>query len=180
MKIRRALTLAIVVASVGVLAVATFANLSPKAKAPNFTLPTLEGKSLTLSDHTKGSPRAVVLDIWATWCPPCRAEIPYLVDLYNGYKDKGLVMIGVAIDQEKADVKEFAKQQKISYTLALDPGAETIGSKYKVTGIPATYVIDKKGVVRYVHSGFPTRSKDEQQKEAKQIENEVKTLLAEK
>ena len=176
---RRFTVAVIALIAVTVLASLVYADLSTGVKAPGFTLPTLNGKSITLASCFAKEPRVVVLDIWATWCPPCRAEIPYLVKLSKKYSDKGLTIVGVALDQRKSDVTAFVKNQKINYTIALDPNAETVGSKYEVKGIPATYVIDKQGVVRYVHSGFP-RSPDEGKKEAAKIESEVKTLLAEK
>ena len=113
----------------------------------------------------------------ATWCPPCRAEIPHLVALANKFKDKNVQIVGVALDRDKASVSSFVKQQKVNYTIALDPGAEKLGNLYKVGGIPATYVIDQKGLIRYVHSGFPVGNKEAQQSEAAALEREVNSLL---
>lgn len=131
-------------------ACAVMADLSTGKAAPNFTLPTLDGKSFSLKQPGK----VVLLDIWATWCPPCRAEIPYLVKLAKKYADKDVVLVGVAIDERKSDVASFAKQKGINYTVALDPGAQSLGQRYQLRGIPATYIIDKEGIIRKVHSGF--------------------------
>ena len=130
------------------------ANLSAKTKAPNFTLPKLDGKSFTLKDCFKQPGKVVMLDIWATWCPPCRAEIPYIIKLQKKYGAKNVMIVGVAIDEDKADVKSFVKQQKVNYTICHDPKGNKIGKSYDVQSIPATYIIDKKGVIRYVHGGF--------------------------
>lgn len=164
----------IVVALAAVVAVvissAVIANLGAGTKAPNFTLKTLDGKSFTLQNNFKQG-KVVLLDIWATWCPPCRAEIPYLVDLNKKYKGKSVVFVGVAIDQSKSDVSDFAKKNKINYTVCSDPNGATVGEKYQVRGIPATYIIDKKGVVRFVHSGFGGKS------EIDKMDKEIASLL---
>ncbi|MCE5315293.1 MAG: TlpA disulfide reductase family protein [Armatimonadota bacterium] len=163
------------------LACAVNAQIETGSKAPDFSLPTLDGKMFTLSDCFKEEPSVVVLNIWATWCPRCKVEIPYLIDLQDKYKDnKDVRIAGVAIDQEKGKIADFAKKQGINYIVALDCGAEKTGSSYRVITIPTMYIIDKKGVVRYIHSSFPVRNADEQKKEVAKIENEIKTLLDEK
>lgn len=163
--------IALVVAVAILISSAVIANLSVGAKAPNFTLPTLDGKSFTLQNSFKQPAKVVVLDIWATWCPPCRAEIPFIIELNKKYKDKGLLVVGVSLDQSKSDVSAFVKKQKIDYTICSDPNAATVGDKYQVKGIPATYIIDKKGVIRFVHSGFGGES------EMAKIDKEVASLL---
>ena len=169
------ITIALVV--VVIFASAVYANLSPGAKAPNFTLPTIDGKSFTLQDSFKNTPSVVVLDIWATWCPPCRGEIPHLINLQKELKGKHVTIVGVAIDDEKSAVQSFVKEQGVNYTIALDPRGNKLGKSYGIGGIPATYIIDKKGVVRYVHSGFP-RDPQEQKHEAAAIKSEINKLMA--
>lgn len=149
---------------------AAIANLSAGAKAPNITLPTLDGKSFTLANALKAD-KVVVLDIWATWCPPCRAEIPFIIKMNNKFGDKDVMIVGVAIDQDKSDVSSFVKKQKVDYTIGLDPNAAVVGDRYKVRGIPVTYIIDKKGIVRYVHSGFGGAS------DMAAMEKEIASLL---
>ena len=171
---------AIAVVITAVVVSVAFANLTAGTKAPDFTLPTADGKTFTLSNCFKTAPKVVVLDLWATWCPPCRAEIPYLIALQDKFKGKDVLIVGVALDQEKTSVTSFIKQQKVNYTVALDPGADKLGNIFKVGGIPATYVIDRNGVIRYTHSGFPTGNKEAQKSEAAALEREVNTLLARK
>ena len=180
-RMKRKMFIAAIGAAVTIALISTVvsANLGAGKKAPDFTLKSIDSKNLTLSDSFKKPAKVVVLDIWATWCPPCRAEIPYIVDLNKQYKDKGLQVIGVSIDTDASAVKDFAKKNKMDYSLAVDPQAGVVGRQFKLTGIPATYVIDKKGVIRYTHSGFPL-DKAEQKKEAAKLETEVKELLAEK
>jgi len=178
MHIRRTPLVAIALV-IAVAATAAYADLAAGAKAPTFTLPTIAGKTFTLADCFKTPANVVVLDIWATWCPPCRSEIPHLVELQKKFKGKKVVIVGVAIDEAESTVVEFAKQQGINYTVAHDPNAAKIGNLYQVRGIPATYIIDKKGVIRYAHSGFP-RDPEAAKKEAAVLEKEIRTLLAKK
>ena len=171
----------IALALAGLLATVVYAaNLKPGTKAPDFTLPTLNGKTFTMSDcFNKAARKVVILDLWAAYCPPCRDEIPYLVDMDKKYRKKGLKIVGVALDKDKRKVEKFVKDKKMKYTVPLDPNATKVGSPYKLARIPVTYVIDKKGVIRFVHAGFP-RNKAQQRKQAAKIEGEVKKLLAEK
>lgn len=162
--------LVIVLIGLAVLVVSSVlvADLRPGTKAPSFTLSTLDGKTFTLKQPGK----VVLMDIWATWCPPCRAEIPYVIRLSKKYAGKDVVIAGVSVDQRKGDVSGFAKDKGINYTIVLDPGGQTVGGPYQLRGIPATYIIDKKGVIRYVHSGFGGAS------DAERMDREIATLLA--
>lgn len=144
------------------------ADLKPGTKAPSFTLPTLDGKTFAVKQPGK----VVFMDIWATWCPPCRAEIPYVVKLSKKYAGKDVAFVGISIDQKKSDVNSFVKDRGVGYTIALDPGGQTLGGPYQLRGIPATYIIDKKGVIRYVHSGFGGPS------DADRMDKEIASLLA--
>jgi len=150
---------------------AVIANLRAGTKAPNFSLPKLDGKTFTLADSFKKPGKVVLLDIWATWCGPCRAEIPYIIKLQKKYAGKGVVIVGVAIDDSKDDVKSFVKDEKVNYTIVHDPKAKSVGKSYQVEGIPATYIIDKKGVIRYVHSGFSGAE------DAASMDKEIASLL---
>ena len=167
----RSLTFVLLIVLVALVSSAVVANLRVGTKAPTFTVPTIDGKSFTLKDCFKKPGKVVLLDIWATWCPPCRMEIPHLINLQKKYANKGVVFVGVAIDADKGDVKSFAKKQKINYTVCHDPNAKTVGKSYQVQGIPATYIIDKKGVIRNVHSGFGGAE------DAAKMDKEIASLL---
>jgi peroxiredoxin len=110
--------------------------------APDFTLTSLDGKTVKLSD-LKG--KAVVLNFWATWCAPCKIEVPWLVDLQKQYGPQGLEIIGVAMDEGgKEEVAEFAKEMNINYTIAL--GDDKISEAYgNVLGLPTTFYIGRDG-----------------------------------
>lgn len=176
---RRTLVAAIAFASVVAIVSVALADLKPGTKAPSFSLPTIDGKTFTLAEKFKQPGNVVLLDIWATWCPPCRSEIPHLVALQKKFQGKKVVFVGVAIDDEKSAVADFAKSNRINYTIAHDPRGSKLRNLYSIQGVPATYIIDKKGVIRYAHSGFP-RDAAEAKKEAATFEREINTLLAKK
>ncbi len=176
---RRTLIAAVALVSAVAIVSIALADLKPGNKAPNFSLPTIDGKTFRLADKFKQPGNVVLLDIWATWCPPCRAEIPHLVALQKKFRGKKVVFVGVAIDNEKSVVAEFAKSNGINYTVVHDPNGSKLRNLYSIQGVPATYIIDKKGVIRYAHSGFPGDTA-EAKKEAATFEREINTLLAKK
>lgn len=117
-------------------------NAQSSKSAPSFTLPDIYGKSFS-SERLKG--RVVILDFWATWCPPCRAEIPHFISLYNQYKGQGLEIVGVALDQGGSrTVKSFAEDFGMNYPVLI--GNQEIANAYGgIRGIPTTFIIDRKG-----------------------------------
>jgi len=129
---------------------ATGVGTDPGQTPPEFVLPDLDGNDVTLADY-KG--KVVVLDLWATWCPPCRKEIPFLVSLYEQYKDQGLVVVGVGLDQGGASViAPFVEDNQVTYPILV--GDQSISQSYKVSGIPMTLMIDRDGLVASKDVGF--------------------------
>ena len=121
----------------------------------DFTLTLLDGKKLTLND-LKG--KAVIIDVWDTWCPPCKAEIPHFIALYDEYKDKGLVIVGVAGGREgKEAVEKFIGDYGINYlnTMLDQPFMDSYGP---INGIPTTFVLDKQGKVYQKYVGYREKS----------------------
>jgi len=106
----------------------------------DFTLTDLQGKSWHLRD-LRG--KVVLVNFWATWCPPCRKEMPDLQALYDKYKDQGLVVLAIS-DEEAAKVTPFISERKISYPVMLDPGRK-VNDLYQVEGIPKSFVYDRQG-----------------------------------
>jgi len=123
---------------------------SENVPAPDFVLKDLQGKDLKLADY-KG--KVLVLNFWATWCPPCRAEIPDFVEAYAANKDKGLEILGVSVDRMTADrLLPFVSKAKINYPVVL-ADAKIVQDYEPGDYIPATIIIDKKGIVRHRHVG---------------------------
>lgn len=119
--------------------------------APNFTLQDMNGNSVSLSDY-RG--KVVLLEFWATWCPPCRAAIPGLETLYKKYKDKGLVILAVSMDNSSdwEFVKSFIKDYRMTYPVL--KGTEEVSALFHVRAIPLLLVLDKKGSIVKQHVGF--------------------------
>jgi peroxiredoxin len=109
----------------------------------DFQLDNLQGAPTKLSTY---GGKVVVLNFWATWCGPCRSEMPSLETLYQRYKADGLVVVGVNLEERSSDVKAFVKENNITFPVLLDASGR-VGLTYGARSIPVTYVIDKKGFV---------------------------------
>ena len=142
-------------------------NKTELATAPDFVLAGLQGDTLRLSDF-KG--KIIILDIWDTWCPPCKKEIPDFVDLYHTYQQKNVVVIGLALGREgREKVKSFALQQNVSYPLAI-ADSEVLNAYGPIRGIPTTLIIDQNSKIVKRYTGF---------REKVVFEKEIKALLDE-
>jgi cytochrome c biogenesis protein CcmG/thiol:disulfide interchange protein DsbE len=119
------------------------------AKAPDFSLPDLKGGKINLADY-KG--KVIILDFWATWCPPCKAEVPGFIALHDKHAKDGVVMIGAAID-DVDKVKSFVKRNNVDYLVCIADQATT-GNYGGIRGIPTTFVIDKEGYIVREYVGF--------------------------
>jgi peroxiredoxin len=111
-----------------------------KREHPEFTLKDLSGKTWTLAD-LRG--KVVLINFWATWCPPCRKEMPDLESLYGRFESKGLVVLGIS-DEEAAKVEPFISERKVSFPVLLDPGRK-VNEMFVVDGIPKSFVYDREG-----------------------------------
>lgn len=120
-----------------------------RAVAPDFTLNDLSGRPLTLSSY-RG--KVVLLDFWATWCDPCRDEIPRFIALQDKYRDRGLRIIGVSMDDFPAPVREFQAKFKMNYPIVM--GSAQIGELYGgILGLPVAFVIGPDGRIYSKHFG---------------------------
>jgi peroxiredoxin len=113
-------------------------------EAPDFTLPDLQGNAYRLSE-VRG--KVVFLNLWATWCPPCRMEMPSMEALYRRLRQRGFVMLAVAEDEGgKAAVEPFVRELGLTFPVLLDPEA-TLAPRYGATGYPETFIINRNGQV---------------------------------
>jgi peroxiredoxin len=141
------------------------AALEVGTPAPDFTLTTLNGQSVTLS-HYRGKP--VMLNFWATWCPYCRRQIPYLLEASDEMTKKGLEFFTVSREEE-ATIREFMQQQGYDFTVAVDPDS-AVWESYHIGGIPHTFFIDSDGIIRSAHVGAF--------KDTSQVLDELHNILA--
>ena len=121
--------------------------------APDFTLDTLQGEKVALSG-LRG--KIVVVNIWATWCPPCRKETPALEKSYEQYKDSGVVILGVDLTNQDlvSDVESFVQEFGLTYLILLDRDG-SVGILYQIKGLPSTFFINREGIIRTVVVGGP-------------------------
>ncbi|MFI5323060.1 MAG: TlpA disulfide reductase family protein [Thermodesulfobacteriota bacterium] len=123
---------------------------SEKRTAEIFSLETVDtGKKISLDDF-KGKP--VILNFWATWCGPCKEELPVFQKMWNKYKDKDVAFIGIDVMDDRSNAAEFIKNNDITYTILYDQQGE-ISSKYKVVALPATFFINKEGKIAVKNYG---------------------------
>ena len=147
---------------------AAAADLKPNAKrnvAPDFVLTDADGRKVKLSDY-KG--KVVLLNFWATWCGPCKLEIPWFVDFEKTYKDKGFAVLGVSMDEEGWEiVKPYIQDKQVNYRVMV--ATEEVAQKYGgVDALPTTFMIDREGKIASTHIGLVAK---------KDYENEIAQLL---
>src|SRR5580698_6835807 len=118
--------------------------------APGFTLPARGGSTVNLSQF-KG--QVVMINFWASWCVPCRKEMPLLETMYKKYKPLGFTLLSVNVEPEQKDAESFLKDTPVSFPVLFDPKSKVSGL-YNVQGMPTTVFIDKKGAVRLMHVSY--------------------------
>ena len=123
---------------------------STNQKAPEITLPGMTGKTVKLSDF-RG--QVVMVNFWASWCQPCRTEMPLIEDIYNKYKKIGFTVLGVNVDENPKAGKKMLKEIPVSFPVVFDSDNKMI-EKYEVQAMPSTYMVDRKGNIRDIHRGY--------------------------
>jgi cytochrome c biogenesis protein CcmG, thiol:disulfide interchange protein DsbE len=144
----RGLRIALVTGALGVVAVLAVGALqcrpSAPAIAPDFAVPDLSGQAVRLSNF-RG--RVVLLNLWTTWCPPCRKEMPSMERLFRQLRDRGFVVVAVSQDEAgKAAVDPFARAMNLTFPVLVDPEHQ-VGDRYQVWGYPESFIIDREGRV---------------------------------
>jgi thiol-disulfide isomerase/thioredoxin len=143
-------------------------NAKDRNPAPGFTLKDPRGRDLTLSDY-KG--KVVLLNFWATWCGPCKIEIPWFIEFEKSYNTRGFAVVGISMDEDGWNaVKPYVEQKQMNYRVAI--GDDGLAQKYGgIDSLPTTFLIDRAGRVAAVHMGLVSKNV---------YEREIQELLAER
>jgi peroxiredoxin len=157
---------AFVLLSIALVVPASASDIS--GKAPDFTLKSSSGKNLRLSDY-RGN--VVLLNFWASWCGPCRQEMPLLEAMYKKYKKLGFVILGVNVEQDSSKANAYLSDVSVSFPVLYD-NTNTASKLYNVSAMPTTVIIDRNGNMRYLHKGYKPGYENDYKKQ-------VKTLIRE-
>jgi peroxiredoxin len=143
---------------IGFLLVSLYANAGAiSGKAPDFTLKSNKGKNLRLSDY-RG--QVVMLNFWASWCGPCRQEMPILDQLQSRYAKLGFTLLGVNVEEDSSKANAYLKDIPVSFPILYDTANQT-SKLYNVSAMPTTVIIDRNGNMRFIHHGYkPGYEKD--------------------
>ncbi len=142
--------------------------LVSEGQAANFTLKSASGENIRLSEF-RG--QVVLINFWASWCGPCRQEMPHLEDLYTRYRDLGLTVFGINVEQDREGAERVLRDIPVSFPVLFDDG-NTVSEVYDVDAMPATVMVDRSGIVRFMHRGYKPGYE-------KQYEKELRGLLRE-
>jgi peroxiredoxin len=151
----------------GALAVSSMVGASAPM-APTFSLPSRAGDTVSL-DQLKG--KVVMLNFWASWCGPCRTEMPLLEQMHKRYSSLGFTLVGVNVEANTADAERWLKDTPVSFPVLFDRDSK-VSKLYDVSAMPSTVFIDRKGNVRYLHKGYKAGDEGE-------YLNQIRALLKE-
>ena len=121
-----------------------------KEEAPDFTLKSLDGSNMRLEEY-RG--QVVLINFWASWCGPCRQEMPLLDRLHHRYEDTGFAVLGVNVEGESAPAQDIVDKTNVTFPIVIDDG-QKVSEMYNLEAMPSTFVVDRDGVVRYIHRGY--------------------------
>ena len=128
--------------------------IRPGQPAPDFSLPAFSGETVRLSD-LKG--QVVLVNLWATWCPPCKQEMPAIDAFYRAHREAGFTVLMVNVQEDGGTVQAFIKANDFSFPALLDTQGELM-NLYGVHGLPTTFIIDRNGRVRHIQTGAITQA----------------------
>ncbi len=137
--------------------------------APDFTLTSRDGQAVSLSE-LKG--QVVMINFWATWCGPCRQEMPLLEQLYTRYESLGFTLLGVNVEENSKDADVFLKDTPVTFPILFDP-ENGVSKLYNVSAMPSTVLVDRAGNVRFLHHGYQPGYENEYQ-------NQIRALVRER
>ena len=133
-----------------VLAATTAVASSPGTAAPDFTLKSSSGDNLRLSDY-RGE--VVMINFWASWCAPCRQEMPLLDELYKEYQPLGFTILGVNVEEDSSQARKMLGDIPVSFPVLFDNSSK-VSKLYDVVAMPSTVLVDRDGNIRYLHQGY--------------------------
>ena len=139
-----------IVFALAVLACASANAVTVADHAPDFTLKSLAGNNLRLQEY-RG--QVVLINFWASWCGPCRQEMPLLDRLHHRYEDTGFAVLGVNVEGETGPAQEIVDKTKVTFPILIDDG-QKVSQMYDLKAMPSTVVVDRDGVIRYIHLGY--------------------------
>ncbi len=139
-----------------------------KGSAPNFTLKSVGGKNLKLSEMTGN---VVLINFWASWCGPCREEMPLLNALHKKYEPLGFTVLGVNVEEDAKKARGFLKNFPVDFPVLLD-NKNQVSKKYNVVAMPTTVVVDRDGNMRFLHQGYKPGDEEKYRKMVKKLVRE--------
>ncbi len=139
------------------------------APAPDFSLPARAGGDVSLAS-LRG--QVVLVNFWATWCGPCRKEMPLLEQIYQRYRGLGFTLLAVNVEEDSAGADRWLKDTPVTFPVLFDRDNH-VSKLYQVTAMPSTVIIDRKGQVRFIHYGYTPGTED-------QYQDQVRSLIREK
>ena len=155
-----------IVVTVAMMLVAGQASASSEpSPAPDFTLKSRSGDNIKLSE-LRG--QVVMINFWASWCGPCRQEMPILDQLYQRYEPMGFTLLGVNVEEDSAAANKVLKEIPVTFPVLYD-SKNQVSESYQVRAMPSTFLIDRDGKVRYLHKGYKPGYEEEYQKQVREL-----------
>jgi len=136
--------------------------------APDFTLRSLSGENLRLQEY-RG--KVVLINFWASWCAPCREEMPLLEQIHQRYEPLGFTLLGVNVEENSSDAVSWLKDRPVSFPILFDP-ENGVSKLYDVVAMPSTVIVDRQGNVRFLHHGYQAGYEDQYHDQIRELVRE--------
>ncbi|MFI0374842.1 MAG: TlpA family protein disulfide reductase [Candidatus Thiodiazotropha sp.] len=155
----------LIVAGVLLLACGYAVAANQQTMVPDFTLKSREGVNIKLSE-LRG--QVVMVNFWASWCGPCRQEMPLLQQLFDRYQSLGFSLLGVNVDEDRAAADKMLRDVPVSFPILYDDRSK-VSKQYQVKAMPSTFMVDRDGRLRYLHKGYKPGYEEEYQQQIRQL-----------